>query len=219
MRRVDHSSGSGSPPFPRGGGRAGDGGHAHILATILVLAGCATSPPVSVPDSASTVDVPLDATLDAPTARDAPEVGPDRVSLDAPRDVAMDRTPSNDVPAVPEDVVIDPGMCGNAVRTCFCGCGANAVCQQGCINRDQDCGFCVYLAATRCCPAQSDALDRCIDASMCTDDPCIRERCAGELGAFEGCFASSQRSEPACQREMRTCLGSDYPQVRCVVMR
>ena len=58
-----------------------------------------------------------------------------------------------------------------------------------------------------------------IDASMCTDDPCIRTRCAGEVGAFEGCFASSQMSEPACQRELRTCLGSDYPQVRCVVMR
>jgi hypothetical protein len=190
-----------------------------MAALILALAGCASSPPVTLPDSASPVDVLVDATLDVPVARDAPAPLPDRVSLDAPRDVAMDRTPSNDVPAVPEDVVIDPGMCGNAVRTCFCGCGANAVCQQGCINRDQDCGFCVYLAATRCCPAQSDALDRCIDASMCTDDPCIRERCAGELGAFEGCFASSQRSEPACQRELRTCLGSDYPQVRCVVMR
>ncbi len=190
-----------------------------LVAAVVALAGCASSPAVTVPDSASPVDVVLDATLDALVARDAPDPPPDRVSFDATRDVAVDRAPSNDVPAVPEDVVIDPGMCGNAVRTCFCGCGANAVCQQGCINRDQDCGFCVYLAATRCCPAQSDALDRCIDSSMCTDDPCIRERCAGEVGAFEGCFASSQMSEPACQRELRTCLGSDYPQVRCVVMR
>lgn len=154
----------------------------------------------------------------APTP-DVPAATMDRPPMDVPRDVVRDAPAATDVMTVPDDVVIDPGMCGAAVRTCFCACGVNAVCQQGCINRDQDCGFCVYLAATRCCPAQSEALDRCIDRSMCTDDPCIRERCMGEVGAFEGCFASKQMSEPACQRELRGCLGSDYPQVRCVVMR
>lgn len=185
---------------------------------LLVLAGC-SSPSVTPPgvdaaleDDATDVVTPMDLvtpTVDTPRA-DAPR-------MDAPRDTPD--TATEDAPTVAEDVVIDPGMCGAAVRTCFCNCGANAVCQQGCINRDQDCGFCVYLAATRCCPAQSEVLDRCIDASMCTDDPCIRTRCAGEVGAFEGCFASSQRTEPACQAEMRTCLGSDFPQVRCVVQR
>lgn len=189
------------------------------LAAVFALLGCASSPAVPALDASVAIDTGAEVGLDAPAPLDVTDARFDRVPLDATRDVTMDRAPSNDIPAVPEDVVIDPGMCGNAVRTCFCGCGANAVCQQGCINRDQDCGFCVYLAATRCCPAQSDALDRCIDASMCNDDPCIRTRCAGEVGAFEGCFASSQMSEPACQRELRTCLGSDYPQVRCVVMR
>lgn len=172
------------------------------------------TPPIDV-----ALDVALDGSFDAGTAdaRDVAAPPLDQPRMDLPRD-ALDAS-AGDAPAMTDDVVIDPGMCGMAVRTCFCNCGANAVCQQGCINRDQDCGFCVYTAATRCCAAQSEALDRCIDASMCNDDPCIRTRCAGEVSAFEGCFASSQMTEPACQRELRTCLGSDYPQVRCIVQR
>jgi hypothetical protein len=41
--RVDHSSASGSPPFPRGGGRDGDGGHA-TRALLANLVSCAQSP-------------------------------------------------------------------------------------------------------------------------------------------------------------------------------
>ncbi|MEZ4391124.1 MAG: hypothetical protein R3A48_08515 [Polyangiales bacterium] len=188
-------------------------------ATLLVLAGC-SSPTVNPPGADAALEIDA---VDVVTAPDLVAPPLDASSLDAPRAdaVRMDapEAPREDAPVVADDVVIDPGMCGAAVRTCFCNCGANPVCQQGCINRDQDCGFCVYLAATRCCPAQSEVLDRCIDASMCTDDPCIRTRCAGEVAAFEGCFASSQMTEPACQAEMRTCLGSDFPQVRCVVRR
>jgi hypothetical protein len=160
-------------------------------------------PPPDVPPPAADVPLPLDRVAPTDIARG-----------DAPPEVSLD-----DAPTIAADVVIDPGMCGAGVRTCFCNCGSNAVCQQGCINRDEDCGFCVYTAATRCCPAPSDALDRCIDASMCTDDPCIRTRCATEVAAFEGCFAATQMTDPACQREMRGCLGSDYPNVRCVMQR
>lgn len=188
----------------------------------LLLWGCAS--PASLTDAGADSDVgasAVDATpppVDAVADRELP-ARVDRPAMDAPREPPRDVSAEPDVQTAPADVVIDPGMCGPTVRACFCACGANAVCQQGCINRDEDCGFCVYLAATRCCPAQSEALDRCIDASGCTDDPCIRTRCAGEVGAFEGCFASQQMSDPACLRELRGCLGSDHPQIRCVVQR
>jgi len=187
---------------------------------LSLVAACSSSPaPSAVTDAAAPPDVPAPDVPDVP-ALDAPALDAvtDRPRADIPRDTA-DVPLVEDVTAVPADVVIDPGMCGMGVRACFCRCGANAVCQQGCINADEDCGFCVYLAATRCCAAQSAVLDRCIDAAMCNDDPCIRTRCMGEVAAFEGCFASAQMTEPACQRELRGCLGADYPQVRCVVQR
>lgn len=187
----------------------------------ILLCACASSPGMMASEDVAATDLTtpssdvIDATSDASDAasdvRDVARL--DRPAIDAP----VADGGAEDVALTPEDVVIDPGMCGPSVRACFCACGANGVCQQGCIGRDQDCGFCVYLAATRCCPAQSDALDRCIDRSMCNDDPCIRERCAGEVGAFEGCFASAQMTEPACQSQLRMCLGSDYPMVRCVM--
>ncbi|MFO0610807.1 MAG: hypothetical protein U0324_47030, partial [Polyangiales bacterium] len=61
---MDHSRDRGSPPFPRGGGRAGDGGHeprVQHLALLALLAACSATPPAP----------PADATLDAPRALDA----------------------------------------------------------------------------------------------------------------------------------------------------
>ena len=113
--------------------------------------------------------------------------------------------------------MIDPGMCGASVRMCLCGCGANAACQNACIARNDDCAACLYLAATRCCPDESRLFDDCIDRNMCVDDGCITARCSSEQRQFEACFGARQTSEMSCQREVRACLGSDYPMVRCVM--
>ncbi len=181
---------------------------------IVLVGGCADDPVGATPFDA-TVDADataVDATLDAfaEEPRDA--------TVDRPRDAARDVAPTPDVASEDaiEDVVIDPGMCGASVRACLCGCGMAATCQNNCIARDDDCGFCVYVAATRCCRDESTVFDNCIDASMCTDDACIRLRCGDEQRRFETCFAAMQVSDDACRAEMRACLGSDYPMVRCV---
>lgn len=158
--------------------------------------------------SETAAEPPRDATLDA--ARDA--------TLDRPRDVPRDAvaTQADAEDAAVEDVVIDPGMCGPSVRACLCGCGGTGACQNTCIARSDDCSGCIYLAATRCCRDESTVFEDCIDRNMCADDGCVRLRCADEQRRFETCFAAMQMSDDACRAEMRTCLGSDYPMIRCV---
>lgn len=183
-----------------------------LLASALAL-GCADpSPPPAVRDATlddvtdagdDAVDAPFDATLDAP--RDAVR--------DAPRDAAAEA--GADV-AAPEDVVIDPGTCGPLTRECLCDCGGGGPCQNACIARSDDCSFCIFEAATRCCPDEWRVLDDCITRSMCADDPCIAARCGADQRRLETCFAAAQAGDESCRREMRTCLGSDYPMIRCL---
>lgn len=185
-----------------------------LIATLLAL-GCTdavTAPAIDAtladaPDAIESIDAPPDASMDTvrDVARDA--------ARDAPRDAAID-TPAAD--AAPDDVVIDPGMCGPLTRMCLCDCGGAGPCVNACIARNDDCGFCVFKAATRCCPDEWRVLDDCITRSMCADDPCIAARCGDDQRRLETCFAAAQMGEGACREEMRTCLGSDYPMIRCV---
>lgn len=182
-----------------------------LFASVLAL-GCADPAPAPTPDA--TID-------DAPDAADPPDVSAMDATIDlardVPREVGRDAAPEASVDAAPpEDVVIDPGMCGPLTRMCLCDCGGGAQCQNNCIARNDDCGFCVYTAATRCCPDESRVFDDCIDRNMCADEGCIAARCGAEQRRFEGCFATAQMSEEVCRREMRGCLGGDYPMIRCV---
>jgi hypothetical protein len=183
-----------------------------LVASLLAL-GCADPAPAPPPDA--TLD-------DAPDAV-TPDVSAMDAALDVARDVAReaarDATVATDVApdaAVVDDVPIDPGMCGPLTRMCLCDCGGGATCQNACIARNDDCGFCVYTAATRCCPDESRVFDDCIDRNMCADEGCIAARCGAEQRRFEACFGVAQTSEESCRREMRGCLGSDYPMIRCV---
>jgi hypothetical protein len=101
------------------------------------------------------------------------------------------------------------------VRACLCGCRGDQVCQQNCINSDDTCAGCLYDAATACCPAEAAAVQRCIDQHMCVDDACVLANCGTEQSAFQACFMRLQTSAPMCQAQVRTCLGPDYPAVRC----
>ncbi len=189
------------------------------LLAIGLLVGSACSPATQAADASDAVG-PSDAGADGvqdTAASDAPAVD---AALDVGRDVpAATDTVSDDASAdvVTADVVIDPGMCGLSVRMCLCGCGSSAPCQQGCIGASFDCQVCVYGAATACCPGEEMVLGRCIDRFMCRDDACIAANCAAEQRAFEVCFAREQATTPTCQAEMRMCLGSDYPMIRCVM--
>jgi hypothetical protein len=146
------------------------------------------------------VDAPAEAALDA--RADARDV-PDAVAAEGGgRDAAV-------------DAAIDYGMCGMAVRACLCGCGTNATCQSNCIFGDEACGGCMYDAAAMCCPAESMAFESCLERFMCADDACAADNCGAEQDAFNRCFARAQAADPSCQTRIRTCLGSDYPMVRC----
>lgn len=136
----------------------------------------------------------------------------DRVdpSFDArSRDAAMEDR------ATQSDVVIDPGRCGTRVRECLCACGASAACQQACVNEDLDCSDCLYESLTLCCPMESRVFDECVIMSMCEDDPCILERCAGQWSALQSCARRRER-EPECLGFVQRCLGPDYPSIQCV---
>jgi hypothetical protein len=141
-------------------------------------------------------------------------------AADAGADAAMDARRGDgggaggeDAAAV--DVVIDPGRCGQSVRDCLCGCGANATCQQGCVQGDPTCSDCLYEALTMCCPAENDAVERCIIESMCETDACILAQCGMQWNALQLC-ARRRESEPSCQMRTRACLGPDYPAIQCV---
>lgn len=113
------------------------------------------------------------------------------------------------------DVVIDFGMCGMSVRTCLCGCGMDATCQGACISADDNCSACFYGAAMACCPMEEAAFGTCIDRNMCVDQACVTAHCATEEAAFNTCFQRRQSTVPMCTEQVRACLGSDYPAVRC----
>jgi hypothetical protein len=118
--------------------------------------------------------------------------------------------------AAAEDVVIDPGRCGTPVRECLCGCGADGVCQQNCVqSSDATCQDCLYEALSRCCPMESAAFEQCIVDSGCETDACILDRCGAQWDALQACARRRER-EPACLAETRRCLGADYPSIRCV---
>jgi hypothetical protein len=58
---MDHSRDRGSPPFPRSGGRAGEGGHAprgKYLALLALLAACSATPPAPPVDATLATDAP-----------------------------------------------------------------------------------------------------------------------------------------------------------------
>lgn len=194
-----------------------------LLVVLAVALGCASAP--------SAPGISADAGADKPLADTS--VGDPDASLDAgmdgavdvPRDVtrldrsdaSSDATSEADVMTAPVDVFIDPGMCGPAVRRCLCGCGTNATCQNNCIARDVDCGGCLYLAASRCCPEESTRFEECIDLNRCADDACVNANCNMQQLAFNGCFATRQMSFDPCRAEVRGCLGPDYPMVQCVM--
>lgn len=177
------------------------------LAGTLAIAAC--SAPAGEADAS--VDVRADLISNDAAAIDA---------IDAPID-ARDVAPMDSVEAavdvLPDDVVIDYGMCGMPVRACLCGCGMDATCQGGCINGDVDCGACFYGAAMVCCPAEESAFSTCIDRYMCADQACVTTHCAAEEAAFNLCFQRRQTAVPACTEQVRACLGSDYPMVRCAM--
>ncbi len=189
-----------------------------LLALIAFAAGAGCASPSIVDagnDAAS--DIAADVSL-ATDATDTPEASFDATPLDAPSDAAS--ADSEDAPvdgASLDDVVIDPGMCGMAVRTCLCGCGSNAACQSGCINGDVDCGACVYGAAATCCPAEDSAFAMCVDQYMCADQACVTLHCAAQESAFNLCFQHRQMMVATCTTAVQACLGSDYPAVRCVM--
>lgn len=194
-----------------------------LLVVLAVALGCTSAP--------SAPGVTADAGADKPLT-DMASVGPDAsadagmdATADVPRDVTrLDRsdtsaaeTGGEDAMTAPVDVFIDPGMCGPAVRRCLCGCGANATCQNNCIARDIDCGGCLYLAATRCCPEEATRFEECVDMHRCVDDACINANCNMQQLGFNGCFAMRQMSFDPCRAEVRGCLGPDYPMVQCVM--
>jgi hypothetical protein len=113
------------------------------------------------------------------------------------------------------DVVIDPGMCGPSVRECLCGCGANATCQQACVQGDTNCSDCLFNALTMCCPMEYMALEQCIIEHDCETDECILSMCGPQWNALQSCARRRER-EPACLMHIRACLGPDYPSVQCL---
>lgn len=140
------------------------------------------------------------------------------VASDGGADGAMDAARADRVEAdasEPVDVVINPGMCGQSVRDCLCGCGASAQCQQTCVQGDETCSSCLFDAITQCCPMENAAVEQCIIDSMCETDACILERCGTQWSALQSC-ARRRESEPACQAHVRGCLGPDYPGIQCV---
>lgn len=135
-------------------------------------------------------------------------------AADARRDSATrDSGTIDDAEAV--DVVINPGMCGQSVRDCFCGCGANATCQQACVQGDTNCSDCLFTALTMCCPMENAALETCIIDNNCETDACILSMCGAQWNALQSC-ARRRESEPACLMHVQACLGPDYPSVQCL---
>lgn len=142
------------------------------------------------------------------------------VGADASADVARrdgssiaDGGTTEDAEAV--DVVINPGRCGQSVRDCFCNCGANATCQQGCVQGDPTCSDCLFESLTMCCPAENTTLEQCIIDNMCETDACILDRCGAQWNALQSCARRRER-EPACLAHVQVCLGPDYPSVQCI---
>jgi hypothetical protein len=58
-------------------------------------------------------------------------------------------------------------------------------------------------------------LEDCIDRNRCPDDGCVRASCGVELRTYERCFEVRQASVETCANELRGCLGTDWPRVRC----
>lgn len=177
--------------------------------------GCASPTGADAGSDRIVMDVSADAGASAST--DANDVND--VTMDAPRDALETGAASTDAQndqAAFDDVVIDYGSCGMAVRACLCTCGASATCQSGCINGDVDCGACVYGAGAACCPAEESAFSACVDRYMCVDQACVTLNCASQEAAFSTCFQRRQSMVATCTHEVQTCLGSDFPAVRCV---
>ena len=174
-----------------------------IFATAITLALAACSPATPARDGGANDAL----STDAASAGDA---GASDASMDATR---ADRAESD--ASEPVDVVINPGMCGQPVRDCLCGCGASTQCQQTCVQGDETCSTCLFDAITQCCPAENAAVEQCIIDSMCETDACILERCGAQWSALQSC-ARRREGEPACQAHVRACLGPDYPGIQCV---
>lgn len=171
------------------------------MVVALSLGRCAPTPPRDAgADSASSDATSMDVAADS--AADAGREGG-----------STDSGILDDAEAV--DVVIDPGMCGQPVRDCFCGCGSNATCQQACVQGDTNCSDCLFTALTMCCPMENSALETCIIENNCETDGCILSMCGAQWNALQSC-ARRRESEPACLMRVRACLGPDYPSVQCV---
>lgn len=182
--------------------------------TVFVMAGVflmACGPVVGASADAGALDAAASETAapDDATPMDAP------VTTDGGRDGAPGDATRTDGGAPGDAPAVDTGMCGDPVRTCFCGCGSNATCQQGCINSNEDCSFCVLDAAAMCCPMESMAFFDCLDRTGCEDQSCINSMCGREQSAFNVCVTRRQTSDPACVGHVRVCLGADYPSIQC----
>jgi hypothetical protein len=158
-------------------------------------------------------EVAFDTTIDTTDVLESLRDATVDASLDTLRDTAAE---AQGDARLSEDVVIDPGSCGPLTRVCLCACGSTVPCQNACIARNDDCAFCIFEAATRCCPDEWRVLDECITRNMCADEPCIQSRCGVDQRRLENCFAAAQVSDESCRAAMRVCLGSDYPMIRCV---
>jgi hypothetical protein len=170
----------------------------------MVVMGVGACAPAMRPDAGQDAAAEASATMDA--AADS--------ATDARREAgSRDAAAVDDAEAV--DVVINPGMCGQAVRDCLCGCGANATCQQGCVQGDPNCSDCLFTALTMCCPMENTALEHCIIENDCETDACILSMCGAQWNALQSC-ARRRESEPACLMHVQACLGPDYPSVQCL---
>lgn len=129
-------------------------------------------------------------------------------------------TAVDDRPSEPIDVMIMPGRCGLMVHDCICNCGANVMCQAGCIQVNPACESCVFDAQTECCPMQWMTFADCLTNSTCpeNDEACLMRECGTHQAAFQACV-QRQANMPSCQMQFRVCFGPEYPAFRCVGMQ
>lgn len=180
------------------------------------IVGCSPSPvPVDATDVS--VDTPVMDALDGSAGDGTFDARRGDGFFDGRFDGAVDdtvRVDATDADAG-DGMALDYGRCGMSVRSCLCACGMDIVCQQRCVASDERCAVCLYDAASMCCPAEATAFESCIDRYECVDESCAMKNCATELSAFNRCFARAQGEDATCQAHVRSCLGADYPMVRC----
>ncbi|MFV8753811.1 hypothetical protein ACNOYE_24975 [Nannocystaceae bacterium ST9] len=89
--------------------------------------------------------------------------------------------------ACQDDACIDAN-CGAEIYACFTGaltCGELLACADTCMGAD-DCQVSCFYDATALAQSQGQALQDCIEANQCMDDPCIAENCGAELQTCAG---------------------------------